>query len=179
MIRRNLRPEDRDLMEQLLEDTGSFNSEELQVAMELVDDHLQHGEDSRYRFLIASASRVVRGYACWGPIPGTVSSGDLYWIAVHPDAQGRGTGRALLLEAEAWVLEEGRSRVYVDTSSRHQYRPTRAFYRSCGFTEVARFDDFYAPDETKIVFLKVLDEPTDSGETDDHLLNGGTGSDDR
>jgi len=167
VIRRNLRSEDRDSLQELLEDTGFFNSEELQVAMELVDDRLQHGENSHYRFLVASSGRKLRGYACWGPIPGTVSSVDLYWIAVHPEGQGQGTGRALLLEAEAWILEEGRNRVYVETSSRPQYGPTRAFYRACGYIEDARLDEFYAPNEAKVIFLKVLHEPTSSPESDD------------
>ena len=51
----------------------------------------------------------------------------------------------------------GGRRVYVDTSSRDQYEPTRAFYRACGYAEVARLDHFYADGDGKVIFVKALD----------------------
>jgi GNAT superfamily N-acetyltransferase len=98
----------------------------------------------------------VAGYACWGPIPGTAASVDLYWIAVHPDRQGKGAGRELLRAAEEWIREEGRSRVYVETSTRAQYAGTRDFYLACGYELAAELADFYAPGDGKAMFLKVL-----------------------
>jgi ribosomal protein S18 acetylase RimI-like enzyme len=155
-VRRHLAAEDREPLARLLEATGFFNPEELEVALELVDDRLVHGEASHYRFLVAEADGRVAGYACWGPIPGTVSSVDLYWIAVDPAVQGRGVGRALLVASEAWIAEEGRSRIYIETSSRGQYHSTRGFYLACGYSIVAELDDFYAPRDGKVIYLKVL-----------------------
>jgi len=155
-VRVELRTSDRAPLAALLQATGFFNPEELSVALELVDDRLAHGTGSHYRFLVAEASGTVSGYACWGPIPGTAASVDLYWIAVDPAAQGKGVGRALLEAAEAEIAREGRSRVYVETASRPQYEPTRAFYLACGYHVAAELDDFYAPGDGKVVFLKVL-----------------------
>jgi len=109
--------------------------------MELVDDRLAHGEASHYRFLVLEDGGEVLGYACWGPIPGTVAWADLYWIAVHPGSQGKGLGR---------------TRVYLETSTRAQYEPTRAFYLRCAYQIVAELPDFYAPGDGKAIFLKVL-----------------------
>ncbi len=155
-IRTDLRPQDRAPLETLLRATGFFNTQELEVALELVDERLAHGERSHYRFLVLEGDDGVLGYACWGPIPGTVGSADLYWIAVHPGRQGQGLGRALLDAAETWMAREGRTRVYLETSTRAQYAPTRAFYLRCGYEVVAELPDFYAPGDGKAVFLKVL-----------------------
>jgi D-alanine-D-alanine ligase-like ATP-grasp enzyme/GNAT superfamily N-acetyltransferase len=155
-IRRTLEPADRGPVEELIRATGFFNPEEIEVAMELVDDRLAQGESSHYRFLVGEVDGKVGGYACWGPIPGSQESADLYWIVVHPRFQGRGVGAALLHAAEDWMSAAGRPRVYVETSTRPQYHPTRAFYLACGYHVAAEFPDFYAPGDGKAVFLRVL-----------------------
>jgi len=155
-VRRGLAAGDREPLERLIRETGFFNAEEVEVALELIDDALAQGTASHYRFLVAEIERVVAGYACWGPIPGTAAAADLYWIVVHPGSQGRGIGAALLQAAEAWMAAAGRNRVYVETSTRAQYDGTRRFYRACGYGLAAELPDFYAPGDGKAVFLKVL-----------------------
>lgn len=157
-IRRGLTAAEREPIAVLLAATGFFNPEELEVALELVDDRLAHGESSHYRFLVAELGDRIAGYACWGSIPGTVESVDLYWIAVDPAAQGHGVGRALLAAAERWILEEGRRRVYIETAGRALYLPTRGFYLACGYHIAAELESFYAPGDAKVLFLKVLAE---------------------
>lgn len=159
-IRRGLSPSDREPVEALIRATDFFNPEEVEVALELVDDRLANGEASHYRFLVAESDGQdggqIAGYACWGPIPGTVASADLYWIVVHPRLQGKRIGAALLQAAEEWMASAGRTRVYVETSTRPQYLPTRAFYAACGYQLAAELADFYAPGDGKAMFLKVL-----------------------
>lgn len=154
-IRRSLESADREPLEKLIRETGFFNAEEIEVAMELIDDRLSQSESSHYRFLVAEDGEVS-GYACWGEIPGTVASADLYWIVVDPRHQGKGIGAALLDEAEAWMASAGRTRVYVETSTRAQYDGTRRFYLACGYELAAELDDFYGPGDGKAMFLKVL-----------------------
>jgi len=156
-VRRSLEPADRAPLESLIRATGFFNPEEIAVALELVDDRLAEGEASHYRFLVGEREGRVAGYACWGPIPGTLAAADLYWIVVHPDFQGQGAGAALLRAAEEWIAAEARARIYVETSTRPQYQPTRAFYLACGYRLVSELVDFYGPGDGKASFLKVLD----------------------
>jgi ribosomal protein S18 acetylase RimI-like enzyme len=162
MIRRGLSPVDRQPLEELIRATEFFNPEEVEVALELVADRLANGEASHYRFLVAESdgpiAGQIAGYACWGPIPGTAASADLYWIVVHPQFQGKRIGAALLGAAEEDMASEGRTRVYVETSTRPQYLPTRAFYTACGYQLAAELVDFYAPGDGKAVFLKVTSE---------------------
>ena len=156
LIRTTIEHTDRKPLEDLLRATAFFNTDELALALELVDDRLSDGEASHYRFLVAEDDDEVLGYACWGHILGTQVSVDLYWIAVRPGAQGRGVGQALMAAAEAHIAASGHSRVYVETSTRPQYQPTRAFYLRCGYALIAEIEDFYAPGDGKALFLKVL-----------------------
>jgi D-alanine-D-alanine ligase len=155
-IRTDLRTEDRAPLEKLLRATGFFNARELQVALELIEERLAQKETCHYRFLVVEDEGNVIGYACWGPIPTTLSSADLYWMAVHPASQGKGVGRTLLDAAEMWMAREGHTRVYLETSLRQQYVPTRAFYLRCGYEVAAELPDFYAPGDGKAIFLKIL-----------------------
>lgn len=156
ITRRHLDPADRPALEGILRSTAFFNEEEVAVALELVDDRLANGKGSHYRFVVAEEEGAVVGYACWGPIPGTAASADFYWLAVRPDLQGKGIGRRLVKEVEDWVAEEGRTRLYIETAGRPQYAPTRAFYLSCGYQVAAELEDFYAPGDGKVIFLKVI-----------------------
>lgn len=156
VYRREVRVDDRERVRCLVRATGFFSPAECDIAVELVDDRLARGEASGYGFLFAEAGGTLLGYTCFGPIPGTSQGFDLYWIAVDPQAQGRGLGRTLLAASEQLMAADGARRVYAETSSRHQYTPTRAFYVACGYLQEAFLADFYAPDDGKIIFVKVL-----------------------
>ncbi len=156
VIRMELIPEDRQAVFELLTATGFFSAEEIAVALELVDDRLRLKDQSHYRFLVAEEADQVAGFACWGPIPATLDAADLYWIAVTPQRQGGGLGRVLLKAAETEIRKQGRHRVYVETSTRPQYAPTRAFYLACGYELVAELPDYYAPGDGKAIFCKCL-----------------------
>jgi ribosomal protein S18 acetylase RimI-like enzyme len=67
---------------------------------------------------------------------------------------GRGIGRKLMTLAEQSVVNLGGTLVWVETSGRAIYEPTRAFYLAIGYEKVAVMPDFYAPGDNKIVFMK-------------------------
>jgi GNAT superfamily N-acetyltransferase len=140
----------------LVEITGFFNNGEVEVAVELVRERLEKGDDSGYYFVMTEHYGRLIGYTCYGPIPCTQSSFDVYWIAVHPDYQGRGVGRQTLKETERRIKNAGGIRAYVDTSQRLQYASTRAFYERCGYRQASLLPDFYAEGEGKIIYCKHL-----------------------
>ncbi len=155
-FRDDVRPTDVAAVRVIVSSSGFFSPAEIDVAVELVQDRLANGADSSYRFLFANDADRVVGYTCFGLIPCTVSSFDLYWIAVHPQAHGRGIGRELLRRTEVAIVASGGSRVYIETSSRSQYEPTQRFYAACGYREAARLADFYAPGDGKIIYERLL-----------------------
>jgi ribosomal protein S18 acetylase RimI-like enzyme len=162
-FREVLRPEDAGAIAALVRATGRFSSAEVAIAVELVQDGLRHGAQGDYRFLVADRDGSVAGYSCYGAIPGTQASFDLYWIAVDPQLQGRGLGRRLLACTERRVADLGGRRLYVDTSGRPDYARTRAFYLAAGYRVEATLPDFYADGDAKLIFAKAL-SPAGSAE---------------
>jgi ribosomal protein S18 acetylase RimI-like enzyme len=155
-LRSEIDQEDPAAVEALVRATGVFSPSEVLVARELVEERLARGAASGYEFLFADDEEGLLGYACWGLIPCTERSYDLYWIAVRPERQGSGVGRRILRLAEEEIARSGGSRIYVETSTRAAYDPTRAFYERCGYTRAATFDDFYAQGDGKAVYLKTV-----------------------
>jgi ribosomal protein S18 acetylase RimI-like enzyme len=156
VLRNELQPQDVERVRRLVEITGFFSPAEVDVAAELATERLAKGEKSGYEFIMAEHYGRLAGYACFGPIPATADSYDLYWIAVLPDFQGRGLGRRLVKEVEKRIRSAGGKRIYVDTSQRVQYASTRAFYESAGYRLETVLEDFYGQGEGKAIYCKKL-----------------------
>jgi ribosomal protein S18 acetylase RimI-like enzyme len=156
-FRSDLRESDVSAIGDIVSSTGFFTPAEIAVAVELAEERLAKGAASGYCFLFAEdeAGRVL-GYACYGQVPATASTYDLYWIAVRRQAQRGGLGRQLLTRAEAAIAAAGGVDVYIETSSLPHYHPTRSFYAEAGYRLVAEFPDFYAAGDGKLVFVKRL-----------------------
>jgi ribosomal protein S18 acetylase RimI-like enzyme len=140
----------------IVRSSGFFSVEEVEMAAELLEERLSRGESSGYYFLFVAINERVVAYSCYGPIPCTRESYDLYWIAVLHEFRGRGIGRDLLARTEEKIVKMGGKRIYVDTSSRDQYEPTRSFYRAGGYEQEAVLKDFYSPGDDKIIYVKQL-----------------------
>lgn len=153
-IRRKIKESDLEDVRAIANSSGFFRKDEVEVAVELAGEALEKGEASGYYFLFAEMGGQTLGFACFGPIPCTLGSFDLYWIAVHQDSRGKGIGQSLLKETEALVKQMNGRKIYIETSTMAKYDPTRGFYLSAGYEEAARFSDFYDVGDGKIVFVK-------------------------
>lgn len=161
VLREEPRPDDVEAVRALVDATGYFRADEVEVAAELVQERLAKGVASDYFFVFADeidadGQSHLRGYSCYGPIACTLGSYDLYWIAVDRGEQGRGLGRWVLRETEQRVAAAGGRRLYAETSGKAQYASTRAFYERCGYDCEAEFVDFYEPGDSKVVFGRAL-----------------------
>jgi GNAT superfamily N-acetyltransferase len=155
-LRYEVQAEDHDAVRSLVAGTGFFRPDEIDIAVELVEERLARGTVSGYEFIFAECDGKLAGYACYGPIPCTTASFDLYWIAVDPGHQRQGIGRQLVLAVESCVVAHGGERIYIDTSGKTQYAPTRSFYERNGFHCDARLKDFYAPGDDRVIYAKRL-----------------------
>lgn len=155
-FRENVLSSDVDDIRRIVNSTKFFNDEELAIAVELIEERLSKGKESGYFFLFAEIAKKVVGYVCYGPIHGTTMSYDLYWIVVDNEYRSLGIGKELMLKSEKLIKEQGGSRVYVETSSREQYLPTRKFYLSCDYVIEAQLKEFYGPNDDKCMFVKAL-----------------------
>ena len=164
----DMTPKYRTRVRDILTATKVFRDEEVDVAIELFDevygspigvDRVSNytPANSDYFFLGAfTPEDELAGFACYGPTPGTDRTYDLYWIAVHPSAQGTGSGTILLNEVERRLKGRNARLLVVETSSRSDYKNTRGFYIRRGYVESARACDFYAPADDRITFTKRL-----------------------
>jgi ribosomal protein S18 acetylase RimI-like enzyme len=156
-FRDEVRNSDVSAIQEIVSSTGFFTAAEIAVAVELAEERLSKGAASGYFFLFAEDTHGrVLGYACYGPVPATEATFDLYWIAVHSDHRRGGLGRQLLTRTEDAIASAGGRDVYVETSSRTLYRPTQSFYAKAGYRLAAEFPDFYAAGDGKLVFVKRL-----------------------
>lgn len=155
-FRQDVRPSDRTAVRKIVETTGYFSKDETEIAVELVEECLSKGEASGYHFLFGESHGTVIGYAVYGPCPATLHSYDIYWMAVLPDFQRRGIGGKLLAMCESLIQGKGGRQIYMDTSARAQYEPTRRLYGARGYQQAAYLPDYYAPGEAKITYVKVI-----------------------
>jgi len=155
-IRRTVEKADVERIRSITESTGFFYPEEVDTAVELIEDRLEKGPRCGYHFLFAEEDGRTVGYTSYGPIACTRTSFDLYWIVVAGEFRGKGLGKQLLEASESAIRSLGGNRVYIETSMRELYEPTRAFYVARGYTPVAVLDDFYAPGDAKVIYLKVI-----------------------
>ncbi|NPU83133.1 MAG: GNAT family N-acetyltransferase [Syntrophaceae bacterium] len=163
--KRFVEPSDRVRIREIVQAAGAFSDEEADIAVELVDERLARGGDSGYEFLLAEVEGCLAGYTCFGRIPGTVFSFDLYWIVVAPERQREGIGGLLLAGTERAAREKGATRIYADTSSSPRYEAARRFYEGCGYRREACLPDFYRPGDGKVIYAKVLPKEDAGGGT--------------
>jgi ribosomal protein S18 acetylase RimI-like enzyme len=149
--------EDKAAILEILQATREFSSNEVKVAVELIDLYLEHGTSSDYHILVAETDNTPAGYICFGPTPLTEGTWDIYWMAVDPEKQRQGIGRRLLDDAETSISKVQGKLILIETSSKPDYDKTRKFYESCGYKIIARIPDFYTTGDDKIVFQKRLD----------------------
>jgi ribosomal protein S18 acetylase RimI-like enzyme len=144
--------EDIENIREIVTSTGFFHDHEIPVAVELVEERLKKGLDSGYFFIFSELEGKTIAYSCFGEIPCTKGSYDLYWIATHNDFRGKGIGKKLMAETMKAIKELGGRSVYIETSSKTLYEPTRKFYENYGCSTEAILKDFYDTNDHKYIY---------------------------
>jgi len=154
---RKFKNKDREKIIKILNETNMFTEEEINVAIEVIDDFLARQEESGYEIYSAVDDEDASiGYICFGKRPLTQGTYDVYWIAVDPSLQGNGIGKKLMKFAEQKIKEKGGNLILVETSSQEKYLKTRLFYKACGYEEIARIRDFYIKGDDLTIFAKYI-----------------------
>jgi ribosomal protein S18 acetylase RimI-like enzyme len=175
---RELRSEDRDSIIELVRATKHFSEPEVAIARELIDICVEQPDQQDYHAYVAEASAAtsahsgaqsgrneanvtenrIAGFLLLGPTPATEGTYDMYWIAVHPDFQGRGIAQELDEYATEFVRKRNGYWLIAETSGQPGYERTRGFYTKQGYQSIARIPDYYKPGDDLIVFGKRLDQ---------------------
>ena len=156
ILRTDPKETDIEAIRSIVTSTGAFRPDEIDVAVELIEERLRRGTASGYYFIFAEENGTPVGYTCYGPIACTVSSHDLFWIAVDKSRHGKKIGSLLMKETEKLVVAMGGKRVYIETSSRSDYGATRHFYRDHGYGVEAVIKNFYDDNDDKVIYSKEI-----------------------
>lgn len=153
----DLTPGDRPVLEKILSSSGYFYDFEIEVALSLADETFEKGQEgSGYYWIKLIDDGKVIGFANFGQNPSSVHSWDLYWIAIQEEYRKKHYGSVILKEAEERIRSLGGKIVWIETSGRPLYEPTRYFYLKNGYEIEATLRDFYGPGDDKIVYRKFL-----------------------
>ena len=154
-IRKEITEKDVSRISEILTSTGFFYDFEIETAREIAQEALQKGEKSGYSFIFFDDDNGVSfAFTSYGEIPCTKKRFDLYWIGVHENKRGQGLGSLLLEETEKAVKELDGRIIYIETSSRTQYIPTREFYIKNGYIIETVLEDFYDEGDGKVIYSK-------------------------
>jgi GNAT superfamily N-acetyltransferase len=155
-LRCQIRADDRSAIERITASSGYFTEKEVRLALSVFDEAIASPECS-YRYLLAEMDDRVVGYACWGKDEQSDSSYELYWIAVDEACRAHGIGKRLLHAVEESIhrLSPG-GQLFIETSGREQYYPTRNFYERLGYIKAAWLDDYFSPGDARVIYSKRL-----------------------
>jgi len=151
-----LKPLDKKYIREILDSTKVFFDFEINTALEIVDEYFQKEDKSGYYFILAELEGKVIGYVNYGMVPCTQTSWDIYWIAVKKDIMNKGMGSELMARTEEMIKKMKGKNIWIETSSRKDYDPTRAFYEKLNYTIEAELKDFYAAGDHKVIYHKPL-----------------------
>lgn len=153
VLLRPLRDTDAGKIQEILKGVEAFTPDEISVATSLVDEALKGS--TAYRFLVAADQHdTVLGYICYGQVPMTSGTWDIYWIAVSKRFQRRHIGVLLLRGAEEDIRSERGRLILIETSTKPSYRSTRKFYQGMGYRAKARIEQFYSEKDDKLIYSK-------------------------
>ena len=137
--------------------SGAFRDNEIAVGLELVDESLNPGPATDYCWIMADRHGDLIGFACYGPVPMTVGTFDLYWIAVAPEVRGTGAAASIDDAVTSAARARGGRWLLAETSSTPPYAPARAFYARRGYRLLSTIPDYYRPGDDRLTFGKRLD----------------------
>lgn len=139
----------------IAEAIGLFRPQELEALGQMLAEYFEGNLDPDHCWITYDDGEPV-GVAYYAPEQYADGTWNLYFIAVHPDHQGKGLGGKLLRSVEQRLSERGDRILLVETSGLPNFKRTRAFYRKYGYEEEARIREFYKAGDDKIVFRKAL-----------------------
>lgn len=151
-------PNERETLVALTEATGFFHSDETEIVREMFDDFVANPESDEYSWIVyrEGVGLPPLGYAVYGPASAAVGTYDLYWIVVDKNHQAKKIGSALLKYIEEDLVNRRARQLYIETSDKPQYAPTRTFYERRGYTLAAHFPDYYDVGDGKVIYRKIF-----------------------
>lgn len=156
-LRNKIVASDLEFIKDILVSTEFFYDFEVATAVELGEETLAKGDASGYQFIfLEDEDFKPYAFGIYGSIACTKNRYDLYWLGVLQSKRGKGTGSTLMKACEDAIAAQGGKIVYIETSARDQYLPTREFYVKRDYFIEAILNDFYDDGDGKVIYSKRL-----------------------
>jgi ribosomal protein S18 acetylase RimI-like enzyme len=154
-IRKALASDQQTIMDIIVR-TDFFRPVEIDIAKEVFEDAILQKPGCTYQSYVADIKGKAVGWVCFGATPCTLGTFDIYWIAVDPDLQKQHIGSQLLAFAEKQIKAQNGRLSVIETSGSQKYVSTQQFYIKNGYIQAANVADFYAPNDPKLIFTKII-----------------------
>lgn len=146
---------DREVIQWIASSTPHITRDDVGAALARVDAAISGV--SEFHAHVLEDDGLPLGFVCFGPVPRTESTWQLYAVGVDSTAHGKGFGRHLLAYAESEARRRGGRLLVIESSSHEEKAGTAAFYERTGYDVVARIPGFYRAGDDRVVFGKVLE----------------------
>jgi ribosomal protein S18 acetylase RimI-like enzyme len=161
---RRTRPKNKPKIMLMLKDMSVFRTGELKVAQEVLDDALAHSSKEDYKSYVATENKDIVGWICFGPVPCTLGTFEIYCLVVIPSKQHCGVGSYLMQYATNLIENQKGRMIVVETSGSNRYLSARQFYEKIGYREVSRIRNFYTTGDDKVVYIMHLEPSRNANE---------------
>ena len=147
-------PADIEQIVALADGTAVFKPAEIEALREVLDDFFKTNQAYGHRCISLENNGRIDGFLYYAPAAMTDRTWTVWWIAVRKDVQAAGLGKRMLDYIESDIRAHQGRLITIETSSQSKYELTRRFYLKHGYEEIARITDFYADEDSMVVFSK-------------------------
>jgi ribosomal protein S18 acetylase RimI-like enzyme len=136
--------------------SGYFEETEVELAIRYFNENKEEDEDCEHKFLFAELDGKTIGYVNYGAASHSGQSYYIHWIAIDNEYRNKGFGKMLLSETEDVIRKTGAKKIFVETSSKVEYRSTQLFYQKSGYVIEAVLKKFYSDIDDQLIFSKEI-----------------------
>lgn len=115
---------------------NAITMEELEEDYDITPESLAEAMNSHVKGWLCEDSDVVVGFSM-----GDRLNGEVQVVAVHPDYEGRGIGKALLNEVKNWLFSSGHEEIWLGSNPDSNIR-AHGFYRYLGWQATGKMKGY-------------------------------------
>jgi ribosomal protein S18 acetylase RimI-like enzyme len=147
--------QDREILYEMMQKTGVFSLQTINLAMEIIDTYLFSAEQEDYRVVVGEDPKgQVVVFASYGPVAGTEGTSRLYWLVVTPALQHQGIGKEMHAWFEQQMRDSGVRLVVIEITSEEKYAAFVRFFTEQGYKQVGKIRNYFRSGEDMLMYVK-------------------------
>ncbi|MDR1694967.1 MAG: GNAT family N-acetyltransferase [Lactobacillaceae bacterium] len=151
-FRNKLTPQDPENIRVIAQSTGFFDEKDTELSADIAQYILEEGDDEEHEFIFAEDDDKTVAFACFGMVPDSEASYELYWLSTLNEYRGKGIGKEVIAKLLNDIKKAGGRKLFLKTCGTDKYAPTRMFYEKCGFKLEGVLKEYYDEDEDCYIY---------------------------